>query len=329
MGAGRRNRPAQTRPTRNKNTRTAYVRAVAQFCAWCERHGVRFEQLQPMIVAAYIESHPLAAPTVKQHLAAIRMLCDYLVVNGVLRMNPAAAVRGPKHSAKRGKTPVLTGAEARAFLEAIETKTIVGLRDRAIVAVMVYTFGRVGAVSHMHVEDYYPQGKRWWFRLHEKGGKRHELPAHHLAEAYVDAYLDAAGVREDRKGWLFRSVDRRRKLTNRRLSETDVLSDDQAAGRRRRRARQHVLPHVPGDRDHGLPAERRHARKGAADRQSRVAAHDEALRPQQRHADARRDRTHHAVSEASSGVYGRAKGSRLHQKRRACCHHTCCRTHHI
>jgi integrase/recombinase XerD len=211
-----------TAKTRNKNTRTAYVRAVAQFCAWCERHGVRFEQLQPMIVAAYIESHPLAAPTVKQHLAAIRMLCDYLVVNGVLRMNPAAAVRGPKHSAKRGKTPVLTGAEAKAFLEAIEIKTIVGLRDRAVVAVMVYTFARVGAVSHMHVEDYCPQGKRWWFRLHENGGKRHELPAHHLAEAYVDAYLDAAGVRDDRKGWLFRSVDRRLKLTNGRLSETDV-----------------------------------------------------------------------------------------------------------
>jgi integrase/recombinase XerD len=212
-----------TAEIRNRHTRTAYARAVAQFCAWCERQGVRFDQLQPMIVAAYIEGHPAAAPTVKQHLAAIRMLCDYLVVNGVLRMNPAAAVRGPKHSAKRGKTPVLTGAEARAFLDAIETTTVIGLRDRALVGVMVYTFGRVGAVSRMRVEDYYPQGKRWWFRLHEKGGKRHELPAHHLAETYVAAYLDAAGVRDDRQGWLFRAVDRRRRLTDRRLSETDVF----------------------------------------------------------------------------------------------------------
>jgi hypothetical protein len=110
-----------TAKIRNRHTLAAYTRAVARFCAWCEGHGVRFEQLQPRIVAAYIESHPLAAPSVKQHLAAIRMLCDYPVVTGILRMNAAAAVRGPKHSAKRGKTPVLTGAEAKTFLEAMKT----------------------------------------------------------------------------------------------------------------------------------------------------------------------------------------------------------------
>jgi hypothetical protein len=118
---------------RNRNTRRAYARAVGQFCAWCEAHGIRFAQLQPVIVAAYIEAHPAAPPTVKQHLAAVRMLCDYLVVTGVLPMNPATAVRGPKHSAKRGKTPVLSGAEARAFLEAIDTTAVIGLRDRALV----------------------------------------------------------------------------------------------------------------------------------------------------------------------------------------------------
>lgn len=93
--------------------------------------------------------------------------------------------------------------DAGAQLEPIETKILIGLRDRALVAVMVYTFGRVGAVSHMRVEDFYPQGKGWWFRLHEKAGKRHEIPAHHLAQAYVDAYLDKAGLRDDRKEWLF------------------------------------------------------------------------------------------------------------------------------
>jgi integrase len=75
----------------------------------------------------------------------------------------------------------------------------VGLRDRALMAVMTYTFARVGAVVAMRVEDYYPGGKRWWVRLHEKGGKRHEMPAHHKLEQFLDEYLAAAGIRENGK----------------------------------------------------------------------------------------------------------------------------------
>jgi hypothetical protein len=64
-----------------------------------------------------------------------------------------------------------------------------------LLAVMTFALARVGTVVAMRVEDYYPQGKRWWLRLHEKGGKRHEMPAHHTLEAYLDAYIDAAGIR--------------------------------------------------------------------------------------------------------------------------------------
>jgi integrase/recombinase XerD len=176
---------------RNKNTRMAYARAVAPFFAWCEGRNLELWQLQPSIVAAYIEQlqETHAAPSVKQHLAAIRMLFDYLVLGQVLSMNPAAAVRGPKHTVKRGKTPVLTADQARTLIDSINIGTVVGLRDRALIGVMVYSFARVGAVVRMRVEDYYQNGKRWWLRLHEKGGKRHEVPAHHNAEAYVDAYL--------------------------------------------------------------------------------------------------------------------------------------------
>ena len=85
---------------------------------------------------------------------------------------------------------------------------------------MCYTFARVSAVVHMKVEDYFTQnGKRFWIRLHEKGGKRHEVPAHHNAEAYLDQYLDAAGIRAEKKSPLFRSVDRSRKLTENPLSK--------------------------------------------------------------------------------------------------------------
>src|SRR5271170_6292848 len=117
-----------------------------------------------------------------------------------------AAVRGPKHVVKRGKTTVLTGEQARELLDSIDTTTPVGLRDRALVSVMVFAFARIGAVVAMKVEDYYPEGKRWWVRLHEKGGKRHEMPAHHKLEACIDEYLAAAGIREYGKTSLFRSA---------------------------------------------------------------------------------------------------------------------------
>ena len=167
---------------RNKNTRLVYAQAVSRCFSWCVQHRLELDQLQPVIVASYIEGlhASMSAPSVKQHLAAIRMLFDWLILGQIIPMNPAAAVCGPKHVVKRGKTPVLKADEARQLLDSIDTETIVGLRDRAILGLMCYTFARVGAVVGMKVEDYYQNGKRWWFRLHEKGGKRHEVPAHHM-----------------------------------------------------------------------------------------------------------------------------------------------------
>jgi integrase/recombinase XerD len=209
---------------RNRNTRYAYAEAVSQFFAWCEKHRVyTLEQVKPIVVASYIENHSGAVPTVKQHLAAIRMLFDFLVTGQIVPMNPAASVRGPKHVVHRGKTPVLTADQARTLLDSIKVDSIVGLRDRALIGLMCYTFARVSAVIHMRVEDYYENGKRGWIRLHEKGGKRHEVPAHHNAEAYLDAYLAAAGIRDEKKSPLFRSVDNRLKLSANAMTRTDVL----------------------------------------------------------------------------------------------------------
>jgi integrase/recombinase XerD len=208
---------------RNRNTRAAYAHAVTEFLEWCEKRGIQLDHIRPVVVAAYIEQHTGAAPTVKQHLAAIRMLFDYLVTGQIVPMNPASSVRGPAYVVRRGKTPVLKADEARQLLDSIATDSIVGLRDRALLGLMCYTFARVSAAVHMRVEDYYQNGKRWWFRLHEKGGKRHEVPAHHNAEAYVDAYLVAAGIASEKKTPLFRSVDRRRQLTANPMTRTDVL----------------------------------------------------------------------------------------------------------
>ncbi|NQV26523.1 MAG: tyrosine-type recombinase/integrase [Rhodopirellula sp.] len=210
---------------RNPGTRRVYGLAVGHFCRWCERHGISLDQVSPFIVAGYIEqlTGQLSPPTVKLHLAAIRMLFDWLVTGQVMPVNPAASVRGPKHIVRKGKTPVLTAAEARQLLDSIDCTKIVGLRDRALIGVMVYSFARVSATIGMNVEDCFSQGRRMWFRLHEKGGKLHDVPAHHNAEDYIDAYLTAAGISNETKSPLFRTVSRYRTLTPRRMHRADVL----------------------------------------------------------------------------------------------------------
>jgi len=210
---------------RNPNTRLSYIRAVGPFLAWCEERGLELRQVEPMAVAAYIErlTQERAPQTVKQHLAAIRMLFDWLVTGQVVPFNPAASVRGPRYSIKKGKTPVLSAEETRKLLDSIDTSHVVGLRDRALVGAMVYSFARVSAVVNMKVRDYYPQGKRYWIRLHEKGGKFHEVPAHHTAEQYMDEYIEAAGIAEEKNKPLFRSTrGRSRELTTRAMSRFDA-----------------------------------------------------------------------------------------------------------
>ena len=180
-----------TAEIRNPNTRSAYAAAAGRFFQWCENRNLALRAITPFAVATYVEEmqEGHALPTVKQHLSALRALLDYLVVGQVLPSNPAAPVRGPKHVVKHGKTPVLSPGEARTLLDSIDLDRPAGLRDRALLATMVYSFARVGAMVSMNVEDYYRQGKRWWLRLHEKGGKFHQVPAHHNAEEYLDAYL--------------------------------------------------------------------------------------------------------------------------------------------
>ncbi len=199
-----------TASIRNANTRAAYANAVRSFFAFLETVGVvELRRIRPVHVAAYVEQLQgvRSKPTAKQHLAAIRMLLDWLVVGQVIEGNPAHAVRGPKYSVKRGKTSVLTVDEARELLDSIDTGTVAGLRDRALIGLMLYTFARVSAAVAMRVEDFFPQGRRWWVRLHEKGGKLHAMPCHHNLEAYLHAYVEAAGIGGSSKSPLFRSID--------------------------------------------------------------------------------------------------------------------------
>jgi site-specific recombinase XerD len=211
---------------RNPHTRRAYARAAAEFAVWCEAGDLReLRDIEPVHIAAYIETlqRRLSAPSVKQHLAAIRMLFDWLVVGQVIAVNPASPVRGPKYSVKKGKTAVLSAEEARKLLDSIDSSSHVGLRDRALIALMVYTFARIGAALQMKVEDVYTQKRRTWVRLHEKGGKRHEMPCHHNLDAYFHAYIDASGIGSNTKNFLFPTAQGRTGLLSERpMSQADA-----------------------------------------------------------------------------------------------------------
>jgi site-specific recombinase XerD len=134
------------------------------------------------------------------------MLFDWLVVGQVVPNDPAAAVRGPKHVVKTGKTPVLERDEWRNLLDSIPTTTLRDLRDRALITTLTYSFARVSAALKMKVEDLRPRGARWIIRLHEKGRKHHTMPCHHALAEALHAYMNAACTAEVRKGFLFRTA---------------------------------------------------------------------------------------------------------------------------
>jgi site-specific recombinase XerD len=234
---------------RNPHTRRAYGRAVAEFLSWCADNNVlSIAAVLPLHVATWIElqTRRVSAPSVKQRLAAIRHLFDWLVTGQVIPVNPAASVRGPQHIVRHGKTPVLEAAEARTLLNSIkvvkttiqpdgtETDTaetsLIGLRDRALIALMVFSLARVGAALGMKVEDVYTQNRRLWVRLREKGGKAHAMPCHHSLEEYLHAYIDGAGLANDPKGTLFRTIGRG---TSRLTTTTMTQADAHAMIRRR------------------------------------------------------------------------------------------------
>ena len=211
---------------RNTNTRKTYANAVKSFGNWCESRGVvHLGDVEPIFVAGYIEelTERIAAPSVKIHLAAIRMLFDWLVIGQVLPTNPASSVHGPKHVVRKGKTQVISAEETRELLNAIDSDTIIGLRDRALISFLVYTFARVGAAIKMRVEDVFAEGKYTWIRLQEKGGKQHEMPCHHTLEEYLRSYIEESGIADKPRSPLFRTSEGQSgKLTERPMCQSDI-----------------------------------------------------------------------------------------------------------
>lgn len=209
----------------NANTRAAYYRAVISFCSWMEAQGFGLLDLEPVIVAAYMEKlkREMSIASVKQHLAALRQFFDHLVVAHVIRTNPAASVRSPRYAVREGKTPVLSKKEASKLLRSFSENSLIDLRDRAFIALLLYTFARVSAVTALSVEDYFEEGGEWFLRLREKGSKEHVLPVHPKLKEYLEAYLKHLAPKRARLP-LFRTANGRQpELTSQPMSRQDAF----------------------------------------------------------------------------------------------------------
>lgn len=225
---------------KNDNTRMAYKIAVYRFLDWCYHYRTppieTLTSIRPLDVAEFIrrmekecdknEERVFSDSTVKQNLAAIRKLFDHFVINQIIPLNPAASVKGPSVNTVEGKTAILSRIQGRRLLESIDTSTVVGLRDRALIGLMIFSFARISAVINMRVKHYYKVGNEAFVRLHEKGNKYRKLPAHFKVVDFLDAYIEKAGIAGEKDAWLFRSSDRSRSrntLLRKQLSRRTAL----------------------------------------------------------------------------------------------------------
>lgn len=210
----------------NRNTRQAYAQAVMRFMAWCEDRNLELADITVFTVTAYADemARDYSARSVRQHLGAIRGLFDHLVAGRVVPVNPASLVRGPKGEGPktRAKAPVLQPQEIRLLIDSVDVTDCSGLRDRALIAAMAYGFARVSAVVAMDVKDCFARDGQTWLRLQDRDGA-HAIPLHPRAKAYLDAYLEAAGIAGKPDSPLWRTMTKERRFGGERLSRVDVF----------------------------------------------------------------------------------------------------------
>src|SRR5258705_772258 len=175
---------------RNPNTRSAYRVAWRSFSAFCSVRQLELESVKAYHVGSWLDQHPGSTSTQRQHLAAVRLLFDSLLMRGVVEYNPAARARPPRLVRESSQTPVFEEAEIVAFLDSISLESLKDIRDKAIFCVLLYSWCRVSALIKLTVADYYERGGARWLRFEEKRGKDHEVPVHSKAKEAVDLWLE-------------------------------------------------------------------------------------------------------------------------------------------
>ena len=209
---------------RNPNTRSAYQVAWRSFLAFCSDRQLELESVKAYHVGAWLDQHPGSRSTQRQHLAAVRLLFDSLMMRGVVEYNPAARARPPRLVRESSHTPVFEEAEIVALLDSISSESLKDIRDKAIFSVLFYSWCRVSALVNLTVADYYERGGTRWLRFQEKRGKEHEVPVHSKAKEAVDLWLDQSLLASNSSAPLFPSFGKNREtIEQRRLDRRSVL----------------------------------------------------------------------------------------------------------
>ncbi len=200
---------------RNPYTRRNYRHAVHRFLEWCQNHGLALHQIAPKHVGLYLDELSYSPATKKVHLSALRHFFDELVLRHAVVLNPAASVRGERYQVIEGKTPEISVKQARLLLRSIDTSNVVGLRDRSIIAILIYTAARIGAVAKLRREHLYDDGEQHYLRFAEKSGKSREIPVRHDLCRFLGEYLRTSSLMEaDSASSLFRTaLGRTKRLT--------------------------------------------------------------------------------------------------------------------
>jgi integrase/recombinase XerD len=217
----------------NDHTRAAYERAVRCFLAWCRNDGHELHTITAADVGQYLRQLPGGLSKKKQHLSGLRRFFNLLVERHLVVVNPAAVAETERCTVLEGKTPEITREQCRKLLESIDTRHVVGLRDRAVIATMMYTAARAGAVAKLQLEHYYDAGDQWMLHFDDKGNKSREIPVSHDLKVYLDEYLDATGIRYQPRhrdplsnDWLLRFIFRTAVGNEKRLTRTGMNSKD-------------------------------------------------------------------------------------------------------
>lgn len=209
---------------RNSHTRRAYQRAVTRFLRWVEPFDVSLDRVTPSLVARFIDEYPGSAPSRKLALAAIRSFFDLMTIRHAVFMNPASSVRGERYQVIEGKTPEISRDQARQLLSSIDTMRPVGKRDKAIIATLIYTAARAGAVASLRVRDFVWDGTQYSLRFAEKGGKSRSIPVRHDLQLLLLAYIEILDQdNQSKDAPLFRSTTSRTgQFTTRPLRNIDI-----------------------------------------------------------------------------------------------------------